>query len=342
MRFSDLLADWYLEHRRTLPWRGESNPYKIWISEIILQQTRVKQGWDYYLRFMETFPTVETLAAAPQERVLKVWQGLGYYSRARNLHEAARQIMENHQGKFPNSYEEIRKLKGVGDYTAAAIASIAFNLPYPAVDGNLFRITCRLLGIFDDIMSPVTKRLVTEKCTELMGDMGAAQFNQAMMDFGSLQCIPKNPNCEECPFQSHCYAFTHNVINELPVKLNRVKIKERHLHYIFYQLPQGTIVGKRAGKDIWEGLYELPLMESENQENDRLFSLLQHYRHSKKPDYYKRHLLTHQILHLYFYIIPTEQKPGLSDHEFFIDYKELQQYPFPKIIAEFLNFTDKG
>ena len=336
MHFSNLLAEWYLAHKRVMPWRGEKDPYKIWISEVILQQTRVKQGWSYYLRFMETFPTVKLLAAASQEKVLKVWQGLGYYSRARNLHEAAKQIMETYNGKFPENYENIRKLKGVGDYTAAAIASIAFGLPYPAVDGNLFRVVCRLFGIFDDIILPATKKNVTEKCRQLMKDMPSREFNEAMMDFGALQCVPQNPDCENCPFQHQCYAFIHHVIDILPVKIKRIKLKERHLHYIFYRLPDGTIIKKRTENDIWKGLYELPLIESENKESETLYDLLRRYKHSPPPDYYKRHLLTHQILHLYFYSITLENIPALTDKEQFVQYVQLPQYPFSKIVADFL------
>ena len=336
MHFSKILAEWYLEHKRTLPWRGEKNPYRIWIAEIILQQTRVKQGWDYYLRFMETFPTVELLAAAPQDKVLKIWQGLGYYSRARNLHEAAKQIVEKYHAKFPENYEDIRLLKGVGDYTAAAIGSIAFGLPYPAIDGNLFRVICRLFGIFEDIMLPATKKIVTEKCLQLMKDINSGEFNEAMMDFGALQCVPQNPDCENCPFQHQCYAFTHHVVSTLPVKIKRIKLKERHLHYIFYRLPEGTVIRKRTEKDIWKGLYELPLIESESTENETLRNLLHHYKHPATPDYYKRHLLTHQVLHLYFYIITLENSPALSEKEQVVSYSQLPQYPFSKVVAEFL------
>ena len=337
MQFSDILAEWYLERKRTLPWRGEKDPYKIWISEIILQQTRVKQGWDYYLNFMVAFPTIEILAASSQEKVLKVWQGLGYYSRARNLHEAAKQIMEKHKGKFPENYKDIRELKGVGDYTAAAIASLAFGLPYPAVDGNLFRVICRLFGIFDDIMLPATKKIVSEKCLQLMKDMNAGEFNEAMMDFGSLQCVPKSPNCGICPFQNQCHAFIHHVVDVLPIKTKSIKMKERHLHYILYRLPLGTIIKKRTKNDIWKGLYELPMVESKTKESESLHELLHYHNHGITPDYYKRHLLTHQILHLYFYAINLKDNPVLSEEEQFVAYAQLSQYPFPKIIAEFLS-----
>jgi A/G-specific adenine glycosylase len=336
MYFSSVLSEWYLEHKRTLPWRGEKNPYKIWISEVILQQTRVKQGWDYYLRFIETFPTVKALAAAPQEKVLKVWQGLGYYSRARNLHEAAKQIVEKYHGVFPKNYEDIRQLKGVGDYTAAAIASLAFGLPYPAIDGNLLRVICRIFGIFDDIMLSATKKIVTEKCLTLMKEMSPGEFNEAMMDFGSLQCVPQNPDCEICPFQNQCYAFIHHVTDTLPIKTKRISLKERHLHYVFYRLPLGTIIKKRTENDIWKGLYELPMIESENKESEALQDLLHHCNHGVTPDYYKRHLLTHQRLYLYFYTLTLKDMPVLSQGEQFVLYAQLSQYPFSKVVAEFL------
>ena len=196
MEFSVLLRQWYEENKRDLPWRGESDPYKIWVSEIILQQTRVNQGWDYYLRFIEHFPTVRALAEAPIEEVLKVWQGLGYYSRARNMHFSAQQIMREYGGRFPQEYQQIRRLKGIGDYTAAAIASIAFHLPYPAIDGNVLRFVCRLHGIHDNIMQPATKQKITTLCKILMEETEPGTFNQAMMEFGATCCTPQNPHCE--------------------------------------------------------------------------------------------------------------------------------------------------
>ena len=218
MAFADTLIAWYEDHKRDLPWRGEPDPYKIWVSEIILQQTRVQQGWDYYLRFIDNFPDVRTLAEADEERVLKVWQGLGYYSRARNMHAAAREIMSKHHGRFPDIYDEILSLKGIGAYTAAAIGSIAFHLPYPAVDGNVIRIVSRIFGVCEDVSQPAVVKRITEICETQMDSTQPGVFNQAAMDFGAMQCVPRNPNCEECPFQSDCYACQNNLVDILPVK----------------------------------------------------------------------------------------------------------------------------
>ena len=207
MAFAETLIAWYEEHKRDLPWRGETDPYKIWVSEIILQQTRVQQGWNYYLRFIDNFPNIKALAEAEEERVLKVWQGLGYYSRARNMHAAACEIMTRHNGKFPKTYDNILSLKGIGKYTAAAVASIAFQLPHPAVDGNVIRIISRIFGVCDDVTQPTVVKRITEICETQIDHKHPGIFNQAAMDFGALQCVPHNPKCSECPFQSDCYAF---------------------------------------------------------------------------------------------------------------------------------------
>ena len=195
MAFAETLISWYDDHKRDLPWRGETDPYKIWVSEIILQQTRVQQGWDYYLRFLDNFPTVKALAEADEERVLKVWQGLGYYSRARNMHAAAREIMSEHNGKFPQTYDKILSLKGIGKYTAAAVASIAFHLPYPAVDGNVIRIISRIFGVCEDVSQPAVVKRITDICNEQIDHDRPGVFNQAAMDFGAMHCTPKNPQC---------------------------------------------------------------------------------------------------------------------------------------------------
>ena len=234
MRFTETLLAWYDEHKRTLPWRDEHDPYKIWVSEIILQQTRVQQGWDYYLRFIEAFPTPQALAEASEEQVLLLWQGLGYYSRARHIHAAAKQIMHDHNGIFPNQYEDIRKLKGIGDYTAAAIASIAFGLPYPALDGNVLRIMSRIFGITDDIALPATRKAITDLCLQHIDRQQPGIFNQACMDFGAIQCVPQNPPCETCPFQDECYAHRHQLVNILPVKSKAKAKRDRFLHFFLY------------------------------------------------------------------------------------------------------------
>ena len=224
--FADTLISWYEDHKRDLPWRGEPDPYKIWVSEIILQQTRVQQGWDYYIRFIDNFPDVKALAEADEDRVLKVWQGLGYYSRARNMHAAAREIMEKHGGHFPNEYDKILSLKGIGNYTAAAISSIAFGLPYPAVDGNVIRIVSRIFGICDDVTQPAVVKKITAICETEIDSNRPGVFNQAAMDFGAIQCVPRNPNCDECPFQSSCYAYNNHLVDILPVKKKKAESRQ--------------------------------------------------------------------------------------------------------------------
>ena len=325
--FADTLLAWYEENRRSLPWRGETDPYKIWVSEIILQQTRVQQGWDYYLRFIETFPDVETLARAPEEQVLRVWQGLGYYSRARNMHAAAQQVMDLHQGQFPSQYEDIRKLKGIGDYTAAAIASIAFGLPYPAVDGNVLRICSRIFGVCEDITLPATHRQITDICQQHIPHDRPGDFNQACMEFGAVWCTPKNPKCEECPFQSQCYALKQNMVEMLPVKSNKINKRERYFQYEFYIYNNSTIIEKRTGNDIWRNLYQFPMQElsaeivkSSAQGNSTQL----------------REVLTHQIIHATFHIQQLKKKPVLEAQQIIVPLDRLHEYPMPKIMVEFL------
>ena len=255
--FSITLLDWFDEHRRDLPWRHTDDPYKIWVSEIILQQTRVVQGLSYYHNFIRNFPTVKALAEADEAQVLKVWQGLGYYSRARNMHAAAQSVIRDHGGKFPSDYDSIRRLKGVGDYTAAAIASFAFNLPYPAVDGNVLRFTARYKGIFDNIATAATCKKVTEFCQQWMPADHAGTFNQAMMEMGAIQCVPVNPDCAQCPFATTCYAAIHHCTDTLPVKEKTTKIRDRFFHHLIYLKDNQTIIQKRTGNDIWKGVVVL-------------------------------------------------------------------------------------
>ena len=261
--FSRILLQWYDAHKRELPWRGEKNPYKIWISEIILQQTRIAQGWDYYLRFVERFPSVESLAEASEDEVLKYWQGLGYYSRARNLHAGAKYIVEQCDAIFPQSYNAILKIKGVGEYTAAAIASLAFDLPHAAVDGNVFRVLSRIFGVETPIDTTKGKKEITDLANHLMDKKQAARFNQAMMDFGSLQCTPQKPDCENCCFEGICFAKMKEMQAILPIKSQKIKMRNRYFYYLFIRSGKNTFLQKRTAKDIWQGLYEFPLIESE-------------------------------------------------------------------------------
>ena len=324
--FADTLISWYEDHKRDLPWRGEPDPYKIWVSEIILQQTRVQQGWDYYLRFIDNFPDVKALAEANEDRVLKVWQGLGYYSRARNMHAAAREIMEKHGGHFPNEYDKILSLKGIGNYTAAAISSIAFGLPYPAVDGNVIRIVSRIFGICDDVTQPVVVKKITAICEMEIDNKRPGVFNQAAMDFGAIQCVPRNPDCDECPFQSSCYAYNNHLVDILPVKKKKAESKHRYFHYTVYLSDNQTIIEKRTESDIWRNMYQFPLTETDSEE------------YADKPLFSIREVLSHQIIHAAFYVKNVKKLPKLSQNQLVIPFDDMEKYPMPKIMTEFLKY----
>lgn len=328
--FTDKLLQWYEENQRVLPWRGERNPYKIWVSEIILQQTRVQQGWDYYLRFIDAFPDVKTLAKASEEQVLRIWQGLGYYARARNMHFAAQQVMNDFGGHFPNTYEEIRKLKGIGEYTAAAIGSIAFSLPYPAVDGNVLRIISRIFGVCDDIADTKTKNKITEICQQLIDRQKPGIFNQALMDFGATWCTPQNPQCKECPFQSECYAFRQHMADTLPIKNNSIKKRERYFHFIINIYNNCTIIEKRTGKDIWKNLYQFPLIETEKNDVLKEHSLI----------FETKEVLTHQIIFGKFYLSEGKELDTEGKNQLITDVGKLKEYPMPKIMTTFLKEKD--
>lgn len=322
--FADTLISWFEDHKRDLPWRGEADPYKIWVSEIILQQTRVQQGWDYYLRFLDNFPTVKALAEADEDRVLKVWQGLGYYSRARNMHAAAREIMAEHQGRFPNEYDKILSLKGIGRYTAAAIASIAFGLPYPAVDGNVIRIVSRIFGVCEDVTQPAVVKLITEICETQIDRRQPGLFNQAAMDFGATHCTPRNPLCSECPFKSECYALRNNLVDILPIKKKKAELKHRYFHYTMYLFDNQTIIEKRTGMDIWRNMYQFPLVETDGE------SALE------KPFFATREVLSHQVIHAEFFVRNVEKLPELLQNQQIIVFDDIVNYPMPKVMTEFL------
>jgi len=269
LNFSKSILAWYKVNKRDLPWRNTGNPYFIWLSEVILQQTRVDQGLPYYRRFVKAFPTARKLAEAKEEEVLKLWQGLGYYSRARNLHHAAKEIVKKHKGKFPATYEDIRALKGVGDYTAAAIASFAFNLPYATVDGNVYRLLSRYHGIRTPVNSSKAKKEFTAAAQELMGNSAPQDFNQAMMEFGSRQCKPSNPDCENCPLVTSCMAYEKKLVKKLPVKNKNRKPTPRYFHYLHIEQGSFTWIRKRTDTDIWKNLYEFPMMETKKKMTER-------------------------------------------------------------------------
>ena len=259
----ETLLRWYDENRRDLPWRHCPTPYQVWISEVILQQTRVSQGYEYYLRFVERWPTVSDLAAANEEEVLKLWQGLGYYSRARNLHRCAQQVVEQHNGEFPADYERLKKLQGIGNYTAAAIASIAFGLPHAVVDGNVYRVLSRLFDIDTPININEGQQLFARLADDLLNREQPSLHNQALMEFGALHCTPKNPNCLLCPLQSQCLAFAHQTVLQRPVKLQKTKVTIRYFNYLVLRVGNSIYLHRRSGNDIWKNLYDFPCVESQ-------------------------------------------------------------------------------
>ena len=310
MNISSQLIEWYLDHKRNLPWRNTVDPYKIWMSEIILQQTRVDQGLSYYLRFVERFPDVFALAETSEDEVLKYWQGLGYYSRARNLHASAKIIVEKYAGKFPEKYEDVLQLKGVGEYTAAAIVSFAWNQPYPTVDGNVFRFLSRLLAIEEPIDTGTGKKMFTETAGMLIDKKRPGLFNQAIMEFGALQCVPVSPDCNNCPFASKCLAYATQTVNLLPVKQGKTKVEDRYLYYFHIKNEKDTYLTKREGKGVWHNLYEFPMIESEIplqfedlQSDPQFLTIFQNTKDLKFRLILenKKHVLSHRRLFASFY-----------------------------------------
>ena len=341
-----ILLQWFQENGRDLPWRQTRDPYAIWLSEIILQQTQVKQGWEYWERFMRRWPTVEALAAATEDEVLREWQGLGYYSRARNLHYAARQIVA--RGSFPTTIEDIKMLKGVGDYTAAAIGSIAFNLPVAVVDGNVYRVLSRYFGIDTPINTTEGKKLFATLAQEQLlpalnrEGMGAGLYNQAIMDFGAIQCTPQSPKCDDCPLMESCEAFRTNRIQELPVKLKTLKIRERHLIFIYIRYKGQTAIHRRGAGDIWQGLYE-PLSIDGGQLTVDNWAAQNHYPLSTANCQLLRknvrHVLTHRILYADFYLWEPDEQPSLPSDYIWIPESDIDNYALPRLIEVLLELV---
>ena len=317
MSFTTTILEWFKENGRALPWRETRDPYAIWLSEIILQQTRIEQGRPYWERFMKRWPTVEALAHATEDEVLREWQGLGYYSRARNLHTAAKQVLV--RGGFPTTIEGIKALKGVGDYTAAAIGSIAFDLPAAVVDGNVYRVLSRHYGITTPINTTEGKKEFTALAQSLLPLAQASAFNQAMMDFGATQCTPSSPNCPSCPLAEGCIALREDRIDELPVKQRTLKIKERQLTYIYIRCNGYTAIHRRPAGDIWQGLYEPWLAE-----DVPCGAVLLRQR--------VKHVLTHRILYADFWLWEVEERPQLPDDYFWIKEEEVGNYGVPRLI----------
>lgn len=262
MSFSARILDWYQDHKRALPWRETKNPYIIWLSEIILQQTRVEQGTPYFFKFVEEYPNVTKFAAAEEENILRLWQGLGYYSRARNMHKAAKQVVDLYAGVFPTHYSELLSLPGVGEYTAAAIASFAENHPHAVLDGNVFRVLSRYFGIEEPINSTAGKKLFSKLADEMLDREHPGEYNQAMMDFGAMQCKPKNPDCSICPLQVDCVAFAQGLQGELPKKLKGKKSRDRYFHYFLMERDGAILMSQRPEGDVWTNLFEFPMLET--------------------------------------------------------------------------------
>ena len=341
MDFTNSLTQWYLQNKRDLPWRKTVNPYKIWLSEIMLQQTRVAQGTPYFLSFTTAFPTVFDLAAANEEQVLKLWQGLGYYSRARNLHKTAQYVANELSGIFPDNYNDLLKLKGVGEYTAAAIASFSYNEVVPVVDGNVFRVLSRYFDVETDIASAYAKKEFAALAFELMPKHNPGVFNQAIMEFGALQCVPKSPNCGICIFNTSCAALQKKKVDQLPVKSKKLKVRNRFFNYLVVSDDnENTIIQKRIAKGIWHNLYEFPLIETEMvEDSDCISNLIQ-------SDFFKGneivgisesnpetiiHKLSHQHLYIKFWKVKVN---GTIKNA--INSDTLKTFPFPIVIHNFI------
>lgn len=342
-----ILAHWYEGHKRELPWRSNPTPYYVWLSEIILQQTRVSQGFDYFIRFVGRWPALADLAQATEEDVLKMWQGLGYYSRARNLHKCARQVVELHGGEFPADFEKLKKLQGIGNYTAAAIVSIAFGLPHAVVDGNVYRVLSRLYDIDTPINTDQGTKLFADLASTLIDRENPGRHNQAMMEFGALQCVPKNPDCLQCPLQSHCLAFANHTVDQRPQKEKKLKVKTRHFNYLVFRTPNnGVYLRKREGKDIWQNLYDFPCVESKQpltideitaSDYFKSLTLNQEYVINRiSPQYV--HKLTHQTIIATFVEIKISKILTISQKNIILLAleNELGTYPVPKLIDNYL------
>lgn len=342
MQFSKLLTQWYLENKRDLPWRKTRDPYKIWLSEIMLQQTRIEQGLPYYNKFIEAFPTVFDLASADAEKVLKLWQGLGYYSRARNLHATAKYVAEELNGVFPDNYSDLKKLKGVGDYTASAIASICYDEPVAVVDGNVYRVLSRIFNIHTPINTTAGNKEFKVLAGKLLDKEDPSTFNQALMEFGALHCKPQNPACPVCPFKNDCQALKDHLVTNLPVKLKKGKIKKRYFNYLVFDFENdSTLLEQRSGKGIWHGLYQFPLIESEIALKEKELVASEKFRKKLNSEDFSIqkfndspvvHKLSHQHLYTHFWIVKVKKENKNA-----VSFEKVQEYPVPVLIENFLN-----
>ena len=345
--FNTQIHIWYSINKRELPWRNSQNPYFVWLSEIILQQTRIEQGLVYYLRFTEEFPTISDLANASEDQILKLWQGLGYYSRARNLHFTAKHIVQKYHGTFPDNYKDIRSLKGIGDYTAAAIASISFNLEYPAIDGNVYRVLARYFGISDPTDTVTGKKIFKELATELIKGTHPGTHNQALMEFGALQCKPKNPDCTTCPLSNSCYALSSNKIGVLPVKQNKTVQRDRYFSYLVLLNDNHTWLRKRTENDIWKNLFEFPLIETNEEteidivlkKNELTIPLSPETSLIRDISPWKIHILSHQRIHYRFILIQLAKEISTPNDLIRVNQEDIFNFAIPKLLENYLNGT---
>lgn len=343
MDFARVIIDWYHHHKRDLPWRNTSDPYIIWLSEIIMQQTRVEQGTPYFNRFAGKYPTVADFASADEGEILKLWQGLGYYSRGRNMHYTAQIVMEEHGGYFPSDYDSLLKLKGIGDYTAAAISSFSSNEARAVVDGNVFRLLARYFGIDIPINSGKGKKIFTELANELIDKSQAGTYNQAAMEFGSLVCKPKNPDCPRCPLLPGCDAYRRGCVHELPVKIKNQKVRERYFNYIIAISDRGILMNKRGPNDIWENLYDLPLFETEMKIEPGSLILQENFVkafgnqvHIKSISVPVKHILSHQKLYATFIELENYSEQFVTSNGWkYVKMEDLESLPQPKLIFHF-------
>ena len=340
------ILTWYHAHPRAMPWKETQDPYRIWLSEIMLQQTQVAQGLQYYARFLTRFPDVHALADAPLDEVLRYWQGLGYNSRARNLHETAREIVTRYHGCFPETYAEILALKGIGAYTAAAIGSFAFGLRTPVLDTNVIRVLSRVFGLAEDFSKPAPRRKLYDILDKMIDDVDPADFNQAIMNFGAAQCTPRNPDCASCGLQQTCRAYADGTVDLLPVRPAKKVRRDRYFHYLVLMDQDGLIIRRRVGRDIWEQMFEFPLIETQSARHPgkhRIQETLEAFGIRQLPARYERHqmrqILTHQQIHCSFYVLEfgKVRRTRLPEGARFEFFENLEKFAFPKVIREFLN-----
>lgn len=341
MNFSEELIQWYKLNKRDLPWRETTDPYLIWLSEIILQQTKVIQGLPYYLKFIAAYPKVELLAQAPEDSVLKLWQGLGYYSRARNLHHTAKAITNKYQSQFPQDFQAIRQLKGIGNYTAAAICSFAYQMPFAVVDGNVIRVLSRYFGIQAPADDANGKLLFEKLANELLDKKASAIYNQAIMEFGALQCVPKSPNCLDCPLNTTCFAYHNKMVTQLPFKTKKLKLRKRHLNFLIIECNDYVLLQK-IHQNIWKGLYQFPVIETEKETSETEIKNTSVWEELftdtcieiTKISSIIPHQLTHQILYAKFWHIKTNTP--INSEYLKVNTKELDNYPLSRLIEKYL------